>query len=172
VGVAGGLGVDPAEVAVFFEQPQGWLEVGGLGEAAAGGGGVGVAAAELGPAAAADPVQQPAGVVDSGVGAHQVEHRPGVLDQVASQADGAGDGVAADRVDPAAAEVAGEMQEGGESAGGPGELGRRSQGRESIGDPVGYTTTPTWAAPSTCCTRSRKRPHGRGSQAGWCLPPR
>jgi hypothetical protein len=41
---------------------------------------VGVAAGELLPVAA-NPVEQPARVVDAGVGAHQVEHRPGMLDQ-------------------------------------------------------------------------------------------
>src|SRR5215217_4125136 len=46
-GVPGGLRVDPAQVAMLLEQPEGWLEVGGLGEPAAGGGQMGVAAAEL-----------------------------------------------------------------------------------------------------------------------------
>jgi hypothetical protein len=44
---------------------------------------MGVTAGELRLAGAADPVQQPAGIIDAGVGAHQVEHRPGVVDQVA-----------------------------------------------------------------------------------------
>jgi hypothetical protein len=81
---------------VLFEESEGWLEVGGLGEPAAGGGCVGVAAAELGPVGAADPVQQPAGVLDPGVGAHQVEDGAGVLDQVAGQLDGGGKGVGDD----------------------------------------------------------------------------
>jgi hypothetical protein len=41
---------------MLFEQGQGWLEVGGLAEAAAGGL-VGVAAAELDLAGAGDPVE-------------------------------------------------------------------------------------------------------------------
>jgi hypothetical protein len=44
---------------------------------------MGVTAGELRLAGAADPVQQPAGIIDAGVGAHQVEHRPSVVDQVA-----------------------------------------------------------------------------------------
>ena len=85
---------------------------------------MGIAAAELGPVGAADPVQQPAGVVDAGVGAHQVEHGPGVLDEVVGQSDGGGEGVGADRPGPAVAQVAGQVEEGGEAAGGAGELGR------------------------------------------------
>ena len=57
MGIPGGFGVDPAQVAGLLQQPQGWLEVGGLGEAAAGGL-VGVAAAELHLVSSADPVQQ------------------------------------------------------------------------------------------------------------------
>jgi len=94
---------------MLLEQGEGRVKVGGLAEAAAGGGHVGVAAAELGPAGAADPVQQPAGVIEAGVGAHQVEHRPGVLDQVAGQPEGAGEGVGADWAGPAVAEVAGQV---------------------------------------------------------------
>ena len=85
---------------------------------------MGVAAGELRLAGAGDPVQQPAGVIDAGVGAHQVEHGPGVVDQVAGQPDGAGEGVGADRLGPAVAEVAGQVEEAGDSAGGAGELGR------------------------------------------------
>jgi hypothetical protein len=84
---------------------------------------VGVAAAELRSAGANDPVQQPTGV-DAGVGAHQVEHGASVVDQVGGQPDGAGEGVSADRLCPAVAQVAGQVQEGGEAAGGPGKLGR------------------------------------------------
>jgi SAM-dependent methyltransferase len=47
-----------------------------------------------------------------------------VLDQVAGQASGAGEGVGLDRVGPAAAEVAGQVEQPGEAAGGAGELGR------------------------------------------------
>jgi hypothetical protein len=85
---------------------------------------VGIPAGELRLVGAADPVQQPAGVVHSGVGAHQVEHGSGVLDQVAGEAGGAGEGVGADWVGPAVAQVAGHVQQPGEAAGGPGELGR------------------------------------------------
>jgi hypothetical protein len=53
--VLGWLRVDPAQVAVLLEQPQGGFEVGGLGEAAAGGGPVGISAAELAAAGAVDP---------------------------------------------------------------------------------------------------------------------
>jgi hypothetical protein len=89
---------------VLLQQGQGRVEVGGLAERAADGL-VGVAAGELAPVGAADPVQQPAGVVDAGVGAHQVEHRQGVLDQVAGQPDRAGEGVGADGLGPAVAQV-------------------------------------------------------------------
>ena len=68
---------------------------------------MGVAAAELGAVGTADPVEQPAGVVNSGVGAHEVEHGAGVLDQVVGQPDRGGEGVGADRVGPAVAQVAG-----------------------------------------------------------------
>ena len=108
---------------MLFQQGEGRLQVGGLVEAAAGGL-VGVAAAELGSAGAGDPVQQPAGIVDAGVGPHQVEHRPGVVDEVVGQPEGARECVGADRLGPAVAEVVGQMQEGGEAAGGAGELGR------------------------------------------------
>jgi hypothetical protein len=57
VRVTGGLRVDAVEVAVFLEQPQGWLKVGCLWEPSSRGGSVGVAAAELGPVGAGDPVQ-------------------------------------------------------------------------------------------------------------------
>ena len=56
VRVPGWFGIDPAEVAVLLQQPQGWLEVGGLAKATAGGL-VGVAAAELDLVGAADPIQ-------------------------------------------------------------------------------------------------------------------
>ena len=78
----GRVGVDATQLPVLFQQGEGRLQVGGLAEAAAGGL-VGVAAAELGSAGAGDPVEQPAGIFDPWVGAHQVEHGPGVLDQVA-----------------------------------------------------------------------------------------
>ena len=85
---------------------------------------MGVAAAELDLVGPGDPVQQPAGVVGARVGAHEVEHRPGMLDEVVGQSDGGGEGVTADRLGPAVAEVAGQVEEGGEAAGGAGELGR------------------------------------------------
>jgi hypothetical protein len=109
---------------VLLEQPKGWLEVGGLEEAAARGGSVGIAAAELGAIGPGDPVQDPAGVVGAGVGAHQVEHRAGVLDEVVGQSDSAGEGVGPDGLGPAVAEMFGQVEEGGEAAGGPGEFGR------------------------------------------------
>ena len=96
---AGRIGVDAAQIPVLLQQPQGWLQVGGLAEAAAGGL-VGVAAAELDLVSSADPVEQPAGVTHARVGAHQVKHRPGMLDQVVGQPDGGGEGVGADRVGP------------------------------------------------------------------------
>ena len=123
VGILGGFGVDPSQVAVLLQQPEGRLQVGGLAEAAAGRL-VSVTAAELHLVSPADPVQQPAGVVDPGVGAHQVEDGAGVADEVVGQSDGGGEGVGADRVGSAVAEVAGQVQEGGDSAGGAGELGR------------------------------------------------
>jgi hypothetical protein len=104
----GGFRVDAAEVAVLLEQPEGGFEVGGRGEAAAGGGSVGISTAELGAVGPGDPVQEPAGVVDSGVGAHEVEDGASVLDEVVGQPEGAGEGVGADRVGPAVAEVAGQ----------------------------------------------------------------
>ena len=75
--VPGGFGIDAAQIPVLLEQAEGRLEVGGLGEAAARSGHVGVAAAELDLVGAGDPVQQPAGVVGAGVGAHEVEDRAG-----------------------------------------------------------------------------------------------
>jgi hypothetical protein len=84
---------------------------------------VGVAAAELDLVGPGDPVQEPAGVVGAGVGAHEVEDRAGMVDEVVGQSDGRGEGVAADRLGPAIAEVAGQVEEGGEAAGGAGELG-------------------------------------------------
>src|SRR6266545_1955714 len=67
------FGVAAAQVAVLLQQGKGRVQVGGFAEASTGGGTVGVAAGELLMAGAGDPVQQPAGVVDAGVGAHQVE---------------------------------------------------------------------------------------------------
>jgi hypothetical protein len=55
---------------MLLEQPEGRLEVGGLGKAAAGGSSVGVAATELPLVGAVDPVQEPAGVVEARVGTH------------------------------------------------------------------------------------------------------
>ena len=83
---------------------------------------MGVAAAEL-RGWSGDPVQQPAGVVESGVGAHEVEHGSGVFDEVVGQSDGGGEGVGADGLVPAVAQVAGEVQEASEAAGGARELG-------------------------------------------------
>jgi hypothetical protein len=108
---------------MLLEQGQGRVEIGGLGKAPLGSGAVGVAASELGLAGAADPVQQSAGVIGAGVGAHQVEHRLGVVDQVVGQLDCAGEDVAGDRPAPAVAEVAGQVQQASEAAGGSGELG-------------------------------------------------
>jgi hypothetical protein len=85
---------------------------------------VGVAARELHLAGARDPVQQPARIVEAGVGAHQVEHGSGVVDQVVGQPDGGGEGVGADGAGPAVTQVAGQVQEPSEAAGGAGELGR------------------------------------------------
>jgi hypothetical protein len=68
---------------------------------------VGITAAELDLVGAVDPVQQPASIVDAGVGAHQVEHRPGVSDQVAGQPDGGGEGAGADGLGPAVTQVPG-----------------------------------------------------------------
>jgi hypothetical protein len=123
VGIPGGFRLDPAQVAVLLQQAEDWLQVGGLAEAATGGL-VGVAAAELHLISSADPVQQPPGVTHARVGAHQVEHGPGVLDQVVGQPERAGEGVGADRVGPAVAQVIGQVQQGGEAAGGAGEPGR------------------------------------------------
>jgi hypothetical protein len=108
---------------VLLQQAEGRLQVGGLAEAAAGRL-VGVAAAELRLPRTVDPVEQPAGIIEARVGAHQVEHGPGVLDQVGGQPGGAGEDVGADGLGPAAAQVLGQMQEGGEATGGAGELGR------------------------------------------------
>ena len=108
---------------VFLQQGEDWLQVGGLAKAAAGCL-MGVATAELGAAGAGDPVQQPAGVIDAGVGAHEVEHRPGVVDQVVGQPDGGGEGVGADRLGLAVAQVTGQMQQACHPAGGAGGLGR------------------------------------------------
>jgi pimeloyl-ACP methyl ester carboxylesterase len=47
-----------------------------------------------------------------------------VLDQVVGELDGGGEGVAAYGVGPAVAEMFGQVEEGGEAAGGAGELGR------------------------------------------------
>jgi hypothetical protein len=49
---------------------------------------VGIAAAELGAVGPGDPVQEPAGVVEVLVGAHEVEHGAGVLDEVVGEPDG------------------------------------------------------------------------------------
>jgi hypothetical protein len=70
---------------------------------------VGIAARELRLVGAADPVQQPAGVVHSGVGAHQVEHGSGGLDQAVGQAHGVTERVRADRLGPAVAQVVGQV---------------------------------------------------------------
>jgi hypothetical protein len=64
---------------VLLQQGQGRLQVASLAESATRGL-VGVATAELRQAGAADPVQQPAGVIGARVGAHQVEHGAGVVD--------------------------------------------------------------------------------------------
>jgi hypothetical protein len=109
---------------VLLQQGESRLEVGGLAEPAPRGSRVSIAAADLSPPGAVDPVQQPAGVICAGVGAHEVEHGAGVVDQVAGQPDGAGEGVGADGPGPTVGEVLGEVQEGGEAAGGAGELGR------------------------------------------------
>ena len=53
---------------MLLQQGQGGVQAGGLGKPAAGGGHVGVAAGELGLVGAGNPVQQPAGIVDAGVG--------------------------------------------------------------------------------------------------------
>jgi hypothetical protein len=70
---------------------------------------VGVTAGELRQIGAGDPLQQPAGIVKPGVSAHQVEHGAGVVDEVAGQAGGAGEGGGADWVRPAVTEVAGQV---------------------------------------------------------------
>jgi hypothetical protein len=90
---------------MLLEQGQGRVEIGGLWEASPGSSVVGVAASELGLAGARDPVQQPAGILDPWVGPHQVEHRPGMVDQVVGQPDGAGEGVGADRPVPAVSQM-------------------------------------------------------------------
>jgi hypothetical protein len=66
---------------------------------------VGVAAAELHLVGTADPVQEPEGVLCAGVGAHEGEHRLGVVGQVVGQLDGAGEGVGVDRLGTAFAQV-------------------------------------------------------------------
>ena len=109
---------------MFLQQGEGWFQVGGFAEPPARGARVGVAAAELNPVGANDPVQQPTGVIDAGVGAHQIEDGPGVLDQVVGQASSTGEGVGTDRLGPAVAQVVGEVEQGGQAAGGAGELGR------------------------------------------------
>jgi hypothetical protein len=77
----GEVGVDATQIPMLLQQSQGWLQVGGLAEATAGGLG-GVPAAELAAVGAADPIQQPASVIDAGVGPHEIEHGPGVVGQV------------------------------------------------------------------------------------------
>jgi hypothetical protein len=72
---------------------------------------MGIPAGELRQVGASDPAQQPTGVVNAGVGAHQVEHGPGVVDQVTGQAGGAGEGVGADWSGPAVTQVASQVQE-------------------------------------------------------------
>jgi hypothetical protein len=47
-----------------------------------------------------------------------------VLDEVVGQSDSAGEGVGPDGLGPAVAEMFGQVEEGGEAAGGPGEFGR------------------------------------------------
>ena len=88
---------------MFLEERQGWVEVGGFSEPASGAGVVGVAAGELLVAGAVDPVEEPAGVVDAGVGAHQVERGQGVVRQVAGQPDRTREGVGGDGAGPAVA---------------------------------------------------------------------
>ena len=78
--VTGGLRLDASQIPVLLEQGQRWLEVGRLREPSPRGRLVGIAAGELGAVGAGEPVQEPAGVVDAGVGAHEIEDRPGVLD--------------------------------------------------------------------------------------------
>jgi hypothetical protein len=109
---------------MLLQQGERRLEVGGLAEPAARGSRVSIAAADLSPPGAVDPVQQPAGVICAGVGTHEVEHGSDMLDQVAGQPDGAGEGVGADGPGPTVAKVLGEVQEAGEAADGAGELGR------------------------------------------------
>ena len=88
-----------------------------------GGGHMGVAAAELRPVGAADPVEQPASVVEAGVSAHEIEDGAGVLGEVVGQLDGAGEGVGVDRLSPAVAEVVSQVQQASEPAGRADELG-------------------------------------------------
>jgi hypothetical protein len=119
---------------------------------------VGVVAAELGPVGAADPVQQPASVIDPGVGAHQVEDGAGVLDQVAGQPDGGGEGIGGDGLGPAVAQVPSQVQQPGEAAGGPGELGRppgqMGQVAAAGGQPRLQLALVTWKS-SACLARPR-----------------
>jgi len=76
-----------------------------------------VAAAELRPVGAADPVEQPASVVEAGVAAHEIEDGAGMLGEVVGESDGAGEAVSPDGLGPAVAEVAGEVQQASEPAG-------------------------------------------------------
>ena len=85
---------------------------------------MGIPAGELRLVGAADPVQQPTGVIDPGIGAHKVEHRSGVVDQVVGKLDGAGEGVGIDRPVPTVVQVAGQVQQAGQPSGGAGEFGR------------------------------------------------
>jgi integrase len=107
---------------MLFEQGQGWVEIAGLAEPATAGL-VSIAAGELLVIGAVDPFQQPARVVNAGVGAHQVKYRQGVLYQVVSQPHRAGECVGVDGTGPAVTEVGGEVQQGRDAAGGAGELG-------------------------------------------------
>jgi hypothetical protein len=108
---------------MLLQQGKGRLHIGSLAKPAAGGL-MGVTAAELHLVGAADPLQEPAGVLHARVGPHQVEHRPGMVDQVAGQAGGAGKGVGVDRASPAVAQMPRQVQEPREAAGDTGELGR------------------------------------------------
>ena len=148
---------------MLLQKGEGRVEVGGLGEAPARSSAVGVAAGELPLAGAGDPVQQPAGVIDPEVGAHQVEHRPGVLDQVPGQPDGAGHGVAADRAGPAVAEMAGEVKEAGKAAGGAGELCRPPGQMGQVVAAGGQPGLEVTLAPSRCLPAAWSRVSTAGS---------